>query len=90
MCPCIRIWPLSQSLTLFIGNGEIFPGSALVLIANEIRNLLVLGLFDSRLIALISSTHILLYIIDSYQAMIPSVVEYMKSKSSLLCIPLSK
>ena len=53
-------------LRVLILDRNITPRGALVLVANEVGNLLVLGLLDSGLIALITLLeHVLLNVIDA-------------------------
>lgn len=56
---------------LLVLDGNITAGSTLVLTADEVRDLLILGLLDGGLVVLGSSTHeLLLDEIDSWEALV--------------------
>lgn len=50
---------------------KFFASRALVLTADEVRDLLIFGLLNGRFVTLIASTHILLNIIDSCRQKCP-------------------
>ena len=56
------------SLHLFLFDGELLAGRALILTTNEVGHLFILGLFDGRFIILGSLTQkVFLYVIDAFQ-----------------------
>ena len=56
----------SLSIYLFVGHGKLLARVALVLAADKIRNLLVLGLLDGALIVLRPlAEHVLLHPVDT-------------------------
>lgn len=55
----------SAQLSVLVGNGYVGAGSTLVLAANEVADLLVLGLLNGRLVVLSPTSHPLLHEVDA-------------------------